>query len=227
MREDLRRRRERHLLLVRLGIPFKERCRRLADEFDVSVNAVEKDDTRMDDWIDDVANTASFQKKAAFLLYQHRSQAEGTEQLARNARQERSAAEQRVAELEERINDIERQGPEAFEDEDDYWNTLIRFYRQLDSAESDVFKWQREERQERQAIAEMTQDEFDLRQSLGQIEKAADEIHIKEEREVTERKVIAGFDLADLPGLNEASLVGADMEMEREAAEIALEDDDE
>jgi len=222
MRDDLRERRERHLLLVRLGIRFKERCRRLADEFDVSLNAVEKDDTRMDNWIDDVANTASFEKKAAFILYQHRSQAEGTEQLARNARQERADAEGRVEELEQRIEEVEAQGPESFEDEDDFYNTLIRFYRQLDSAESDVFKWQREERQERQAIAEMTQDEFDLRQSLGQIEKVADEVHVKEEVDVTERKVIAGVDLSDLPGLSDASLVGADMD--EDAEEISIDE---
>lgn len=213
MKDRLRRRREKHLLLLRLGTGYRQRVRQLAREFDVSESAIESDEHRLDTWIDDVATTASFEKKASFLLHQHRSQTEALEQLGWNARERREDAEGDVEEVRERIAEVEAIGPEGFEDEDDYWNTLVRLYRRLDSAKTDVFKWAREERQVRNDGADNIEQEFEMRQSLGDIEQVADELHIREEREVSERKVIVGFDaFEELPGLDRANLVGAEFD---------------
>lgn len=227
MTDRLRRRREKHLLLLRLGTGYRQRVRQLAEEFGVTESAVESDEARLDTWIEDVANTASFEKKAAFLLHQHRSQTDALEQLGWTARENREEAEGDVEEVRERIAEVEAVGPEGFEDEDDYWNLIVRLHRQLDSAKADVFKWAREERQVRNDGAENIESEFEMRQSLGDIEKRAEELRVREEREVTERKVIAGFDLSDLPGLDQANLVGAEFDgVGENAASIGFEDAD-
>jgi len=224
--DRLRRRREKHLLLLRLGTGYRQRVRQLAEEFSVSESAIESDEARADTWIEDVANTASFEKKAAFLLHQHRSQTEALEQLGWNARANREDAEGDVEEVRERIAEVEAQGPESFEDEDNYWNLMVRLYRQLDSAKTDVFKWAREERQVRNDGAEHIESELEMRQSLGDIEQVADEVHVTEERE-TAQKVLIGFDaVEELPGIDRASVVGAQFDGPTEdAATIEFEDD--
>ena len=226
MNDRLRRRREKHLLLLRLGTGYRQRVRQLAQKFDVTESAIESDEARLDTWIEDVANTASFEKKAAFLLHQHRSQTEALEQLGWNARANREDAEGDVEEVRERIAEVEAQGLESFEDEDNYWNLIIRLHRRLDSAKTDVFKWAREERQARNDGAENIESEFDLRQSLGDIEQVADEVHVTEEREM-EKKVLIGFDaVEELPGLDRANLVGAQFDPTEDAATIEFEGDD-
>lgn len=214
MKDQLRRRREKHLLLLRMGTGYRERVGQLAREFGVTESAVESDEARLDSWIEDVATTASFEKKAAFLLHQHRSQTEALEQLGWNARERREAAEGDIQDIRDRIEEVEGIGPEGFEDEDAYWNTLIRLHRRLDSAKSDLFKWAREERQVRNDGADNVEEEFEMRQSLGDIEQVADELHIQEERDVRERKVIAGVNFDAFPGLDEANVIGGSFDGE-------------
>lgn len=227
MRDDLRKRREQHLMLVRQGIPYTERCQEIADRFGVKVKTVQKDDDRMDEWIDDVANTASFERKSAFLLYQHRSQTEAHEQLAQNSRQERRHAEQRVAELQERIEEVERQEPRDMGlEESDYYQLLTNLQRQLSTAKDGIIKWTREERHQRTQVADNTTEEFELRQSLGEIEQIADEVSVQMDQRVEERKVFAGVDFTEFPGMEQARLVGADLEeTDAPGVSIDIEDD--
>lgn len=212
MRPELRERRRRHLYYLRIGVPYTQRCRRLAEEFDVTERAVQHDESIMDEWIQEVTPLpAALEQKAAFLLAQHRQNTAAFEQLAGRTREDREDAESDVEGIRERIAEVEAIGAEGFEDPDDYFTTLTRLYRQLDSAKADVYRFGSEERRLRREASDNVADEFEMRQSSGRgVEKQAEQLHVREEREVTERKVIAGIDLTDLPGLDKANLVGAE-----------------
>ena len=216
MRDELRRRREKHLLYVRMGIPFSRRCERLANEFDVRKNTVEVDDGRMDNWVDDIANTASFEDKASFLLYQHRSQTEGLEQLVRNSQSNRNDAQERVSEIQEQIESFESASPEAlgYDEAANYYSQLSDLYTQLGMARERAKDWASEERLQRQQIVEEVHDEFEMRQSLGDIEKVADKLEVEQEVTSEERKVYAGLDFEEFPGIENAALVGATVDNE-------------
>lgn len=219
MRDELRRRREKHLLYVRMGLSYTARMERLAEEFGVNKNTVEVDETRMDNWIEDIANTASFEKKANFLLYQHRSQTEAMEQLAQTAQQERRRANNRADDQQELLNEYKNASPEELMMEpEEYWTTLVDLARQVDEAEEDVYKWAHEERLQRSEVADQAMSEFEARQSLGEIEKAADKLEVDMEKRVTERKVFAGIDLSEMPGIEKARLVGTTMDPEDQSA---------
>jgi len=214
MRDDLRRRREIHLLYVRMGLSYTERTDRLAREYNVNPSAVKKDDQRMDDWVDEVANTGSFAKKAGFLLYQHRAQTEAVEQLARNAQQMRAQSTRRVNDTEEMLTDYRDATPESLGmDPEQYWFALRDFVREMNNAEEDVFKWASEERRNRQEIAHQIRAELDARQSLGEIERVADKLSVEAHAQVEERKVFAGIDLGAFPGIEQARLIGADLDV--------------
>lgn len=206
-----------------------DRVRRLADEYDVTEGAVKMDESRMDNWIDNVANTASFEKKAAFILAQHRSQTEGHEQLAQTARNQRQDAQRRKAQLEDTLNEYRNATPDELGiDPAEYYRTLSNIARQLNIADDDVFDWAREERMQRQAVAENVMEEMDARQSLGEIEEKADKLEVEMEQHVTERKLIAGIDLSQFPGINDARLIGADIlneDGEMEPIEVEGKDD--
>lgn len=223
MNDDLRARREQHLLYIRLGVSYAERVRRLTEEFDATEAAVKKDETRMDDWMEDVANTASFEQRSAFLLYQHRSQTEGLERLARTAALEREQAVRREAQLQDTLTEYRNATPEELGiDPAEYYRTLSNLGRQANAASRGARDWAGEERRTRQAISENVMDEFEARQSLGDIEEKADRLTLDVERAVTERKLIIGVDLdAALPGVEESRLIGADVtpKLDEEAAE--------
>lgn len=233
MREELRRRREKHLMYIRMGLSYGARMDRLAEEFGVRRNTVEVDETRMDDWIDEVANTASFEKKANFLLYQHRSQTEAMEQLAQTAQQERRRANNRADDQQELLQEYKDASPEELMMEpDEYWSTLADLARQVNEAEEDIYKWANEERLQRSQVAEQSMTEFEARQSLGEIEQVADKLEVDMEQRVEERKVFAGVDLSEMPGVEEARLVGADLdrgdeEEDAEMVDIEMEETDE
>ena len=228
MRPELRDRRQRHLYYIRIGVPYTQRCRRLAEEYEVSERRVQQDEQDMDEWLPDVTPLpAALERMSGFLLAQHRSQTEAFEQLAGRAREGREEAEGDADDIRERIAEVERQGPEGFEDEETYFNQLTRLYRQLDSAKSDVYRFGAEERRLRREASDNVEAEFSMRQSSGQgVEKEPEELHVREERE-TEKKVLIGFDaVEELPGLDRASVVGAQFDGPTEdAATIAFEDD--
>lgn len=211
-------------MYIRMGLSYSARMERLAEEFGVRENTVEVDETRMDEWIDEIANTASFEKKANFLLYQHRSQTEAMEQLAQTAQQERRRANNRADDQQELLNEYKNSTPEELMMEpEEYYSTLIDLARQVDEAEEDIYKWANEERLQRSQVAEQAMEEFDARQSLGEIEQVADKLEVDMEKRVEERKVFAGLNLNEMPGIEEARLVGADLDRGDKAAH---EDDD-
>lgn len=219
MRDELRRRREKHLLYLRMGLSYSARMERLSEEFGVRVNTVEVDETRMDSWVEDIANTASFEKKAAFLLYQHRSQTEAMEQLAQTANSERRRAKARADDQQEILTEYKNSTPaELMMEPAEYFQTLVDLARQVDEAEEDVFKWAHEERLQRSQVSDQAMQEFEARQSLGEIEKAADELRVDMEATVNERKVFAGIDLNQMPGIQNARLVGTDLDPDDESA---------
>jgi chromosome segregation ATPase len=214
MRKELRQRREQHLQLTRMGVGFTQRCERLAKEYGVSVNAIEKDDGRMDQWVNEVATTASFEQRTGFLMYQHRSQTESFEQLASTARKERKAAEGRVKELQEEMKRLQRLNPDDVGmTATEYSAKLSTVGNRLGQAKQDIIKWTREERHQRTQVSEQVYDEIEMRQSFGEIDKAPDQADIRVEGEmdhrISEAKVYAGVDLNSMPGIEHAQLVGA------------------
>jgi hypothetical protein len=228
MRPELRDRRQRHLYYIRIGVPYTQRCRRLAEEYDVSERRVQQDEQDMDEWLPDVTPLpAGLEQKASFLLAQHRQNTAAFEQLAGRARSDREDAEADVEGIRDRIAEVEAIGPEGFEDPDDHFQTLTRLYRQLDGAKSDVYRFGAEERRLRGEASDNVEAEFEMRQTSGQgVEKEPEELHVREERE-TEKKLLVGFDaVEELPGIDRASVVGAQFDGPTEdAATIEFEDD--
>lgn len=217
MDDEIRARREEHLLLIRLGTRYSQRVERLANKYGVTESAIKMDESRMDRWLSEVANTASFEKKAGFLLHQLRSQAEGLEQLASTASNSRQDAVERRRGLKETFEEYQELSPQELGiPPEEYYSLIARLGKEMNQADYDAKDWAKEERLNRREISGLVIDEFEARQSLGEIEERPDRIEIDMEKRVEERKVFAGLDLSSFPGISEARLVGADLGSDEE-----------